>query len=299
MVKLEKSVWVYILIVFILTYSLQIIAITQGGEEYEFFPLLIACSMFIPGIGALIYLFKTKDGLKYINWRLGKPLHLIVSLLFPALLTLIGILLFEKTGLGVNHAYTIDEGAVHTIDIALFLGSDDQGLAYFLLNFLITGIGFSIIQGVLAFGEEIGWRGFLQKKLLERNSLFKSLTFLGLLWGFWHFPLIANGFNFPEYPLWGAFLIFPLMTVFVSYLIGWLTLNSKSVWPAVFLHGGINSIMIFLFEMDFGEHKFYANFAILGIWIIIGCLAYKFIYKKSNRCIISTAICAAFECSVW
>jgi len=68
--------------------------------------------------------------------------------------------------------------------------------------------------------------------------------------------------------------------LFENRIIGWLTLNSKSVWPAVFLHGGINSIMIFLFEMDFGEHKFYANFAILGIWIIIGCLAYKFIYKK-------------------
>ncbi|WP_299440634.1 type II CAAX endopeptidase family protein [uncultured Aquimarina sp.] len=280
MIKLEKSVWVYIIVLFILTYIFQIIAILSGGEESVLFPIFVGLSMFFPGIGAIIYLIKKKEGLKYINWRIGKPIHILCSLLLPAIITILGILFFEEIGWGTNYAYTLTDNKIDAIDIPLLFGSEAQSFPFFILNFVVTGIGFSLITSLLTIGEEIGWRGFLQKKLLERNSLLKSLVFLGLVWGFWHFPLIISGFNYPEYPVWGAFLLFPIITVFISFFMGWLTLNSKSVWPAVFAHGGINSVMIFLFEMDFGEHKFEANFAILGIWSVVGFLSYLLIANK-------------------
>ncbi|WP_445908671.1 CPBP family intramembrane glutamic endopeptidase [Yeosuana sp.] len=281
MIKLDKSVWKYISLVFFLTYTLQIIAIINGGEDFSLFPVFIGLTMFFPAIGAIIYLIRTKQGLKYINWGIGKPKYILISLIVPILLTLLGILLVERIGLGINYAYSIENNIVSNIDIPLFLGSEDQSVTFFILNFIITGIGFSLITSLLTIGEEIGWRGFLQKKLLEKNSLLKSLTFLGLLWGFWHFPLIINGFNYPEYPVLAAFLIFPLTTVFISYFLGWLSINSKSIWPAVLAHGGINSIMIFLFEMDFGENKFEGNFLILGIWMLFGIFTYQLI-RKSN-----------------
>lgn len=280
MIKLDKSVWIYIGLVFLFTYTLQIIAIINGGEDFNLFPVFIGLTMFFPAIGTIIYLIRTKQGLKYINWGIGKPKYILISFIAPILLTLLGILLVESIGLGINYAYSIENNSVSNIDIPLFLGSEDQSFTFFILNFIITGIGFSLITSLLTIGEEIGWRGFLQKKLLEKNSLFKSLTFLGLLWGFWHFPLIINGFNYPEYPIWAAFLIFPLTTVFISYFLGWLSINSKSIWPAVFAHGGINSIMIFLFEIDFGENKFEGNFLILGIWMLFGIFSYQLIRKR-------------------
>ncbi|WP_299220500.1 type II CAAX endopeptidase family protein [uncultured Aquimarina sp.] len=280
MIKLEKSVWVYIIVLFILTYIFQIIAILGGGEESILFPIFVGLSMFFPGIGAIIYLIKKKEGLKYINWRIGKPIYILCSLVLPAIITILGILFFEKIGWGTNYEYTLTDNKIDDIDISLVFGSEAQSFPFFILNFVVTGIGFSLIHSLLAIGEEIGWRGFLQKKLLEKNSLLKSLVFLGLVWGFWHFPLIINGFNYPEYPIWGAFLLFPVITVFISFFMGWLTLNSKSVWPAVFAHGGLNSVMTLLFEMDFGEHKFEANFIILGIWSIIGLLSYILISNK-------------------
>ncbi|WP_298895583.1 type II CAAX endopeptidase family protein [uncultured Psychroserpens sp.] len=282
MIKLEKNVWLYIGLVFLFTYAFQIITITNSGKDFALHPLFIGLTMFFPGIGSIIYLVKTKQGLKYINWNIGKIKFIVLSLILPILFTLLGILIFEYTGLASNNVFLIDNGKVHSIEIFLILGTNEQGIPFFLLNFFVTGIMSSLIMSLLAIGEEIGWRGFLQKKLLERNSLFASLTFLGLLWGFWHFPLVINGFNYPEYPVLGAFLILPLTTVFISYFFGWLTINSKSVWPAVFAHGALNSVMIFLFEMDFGNQKLEGNFSNLGLWIIIGMISFYLIVSKKT-----------------
>ncbi|WP_299244553.1 CPBP family intramembrane glutamic endopeptidase [uncultured Aquimarina sp.] len=283
MIKLEKNVWYYIGLVFLFTYTIQIIAISITDENSFIPQILVALTMFIPGIAAIIYLIKTKQGLKYIDWHMGKIKYLLLSLILPILITLIGILVFEHTGLASNNVFLINNGQVHSIETPLIFGSDQQGILFFILNFFVTGILFSLPTSFLAIGEEIGWRGFLQKKLLEKNNLFKSLTFLGVLWGFWHFPLIINGFNYPEYPMLGAFLFFPLSVIFVSYFIGWLTINSKSVWPAVFAHGAMNSVMVFMFEMDFGKNKLEGNFSILGLWVLIGMISFYLISKKTIK----------------
>lgn len=279
MIKLEKNVWLYIAILFALTYLIQCIGIFIGGEESALFKPLVALTMFLPAIGAIVYLMKTKQGLAYIDWKLRKPWYIIAGLTVPSIITLGGIWIFEKIGWGVNRAYAIKGQVVQDIDVPLFLGTSEQSIYFFIANFLVTGIGFSLMISLLTVGEEIGWRGFLQKKLLEKNSLLRSLVFLGLIWGFWHFPLILNGMNYPEYPYLGAFLIFPVATVFISFFLGWLTINSKSIWPAVFAHGGVNSIMTLLFELDYGEHKLEANFGILGMWAVVGVAAYALIKK--------------------
>jgi len=95
-------------------------------------------------------------------------------------------------------------------------------------------------------------------------------------------PLILNGYNYPEYPILGGFLLFPLTTLFASFLLGWLTINGKSVWPAVFTHGGVNSIMNVLDSMDFGENKLIANFIVLAVWAVIALVSYKLINKEGQ-----------------
>lgn len=57
--------------------------------------------------------------------------------------------------------------------------------------------GFTV-NGVLAFGEEYGWRGYLWDQLRGRG---RSGTILGVgtLWGLWHAPLILIvGLNYPD-----------------------------------------------------------------------------------------------------
>jgi len=53
---------------------------------------------------------------------------------------------------------------------------------------LISSFFMCLIKGSL--GEEIGWRAFFLTELEKKHGLLKASITTGLLWSFWHFPLI-------------------------------------------------------------------------------------------------------------
>jgi membrane protease YdiL (CAAX protease family) len=101
---------------------------------------------------------------------------------------------------------------------------------------LIAGI---TINAVAAFGEELGWRGLLLREL-ESLGFWRSSALIGLVWGFWHAPLIIHGHNYPEHPWAGVFLM-TAMTVLLSPLLSYLTIRANSVLAASIFHGTFNA----------------------------------------------------------
>ena len=99
-----------------------------------------------------------------------------------------------------------------------------------------------VLNGIATFGEEFGWRAYLLPKLLELGVK-KALIISGIIWGVWHWPVIAMGYNYGSgYPgaPWLGMLMMVWVTMAWGVLIGWLTLRGKSVWPAVIAHGALN-----------------------------------------------------------
>jgi len=99
-----------------------------------------------------------------------------------------------------------------------------------------------IVNALATLGEEFGWRVYLQPKLMPLGGR-KAMLLIGLIWGVWHWPVIfmgyEYGFNYPGYP-WAGPLLFLWVTFGLGIFLGWLTLRSKSVWPAVIGHGAVN-----------------------------------------------------------
>ncbi|HEX6607663.1 MAG TPA: CPBP family intramembrane glutamic endopeptidase [Chloroflexia bacterium] len=95
-----------------------------------------------------------------------------------------------------------------------------------------------IINAPVIFGEEYGWRGYLLPALLPLGQ-WPALILQGLIWGFWHAPLILMGYNYPGHPFLGVIMMM-LATTVVGILIGWTRLATGSVWPAVLAHALIN-----------------------------------------------------------
>ena len=58
-----------------------------------------------------------------------------------------------------------------------------------------------IVNHVAAFGEEIGWRGFLLPLLIDELGVQKAVLLDGVLWGIAHAPLVCFGLNYTgDYP---------------------------------------------------------------------------------------------------
>jgi len=105
-----------------------------------------------------------------------------------------------------------------------------------LIQGLIAG---PTVNAIAAFGEELGWRGLLLREL-EGLGFWKASAIIGVVWGFWHAPLILQGHNYPEHPWAGVFMM-TVMTVLLSPLLSYVTLRAASVIAAAIFHGTFNA----------------------------------------------------------
>ncbi|MDR0295532.1 MAG: CPBP family intramembrane metalloprotease [Prevotellaceae bacterium] len=106
-----------------------------------------------------------------------------------------------------------------------------------IVNALIAGY---TINALFAFGEELGWRGYLLRELKNKKFLHASLI-IGLVWGLWHFPLILLGHNYPQHPVAGVGMMM-VMCVLTSPVMIYIVIKSKSVITAAIFHGTFNAI---------------------------------------------------------
>ena len=94
------------------------------------------------------------------------------------------------------------------------------------------------VNALAAFGEELGWRGFLLREFKALGFTRASL-FIGIIWGVWHTPLILQGHNYPQHPVAGVFLMILFCTL-LTPLLNYVTLKARSVIAAAIMHGTLN-----------------------------------------------------------
>jgi len=96
-----------------------------------------------------------------------------------------------------------------------------------------------LVTSVFAFGEEFGWTGYLLVRLLPLGRWRAALIY-GAIWGLWHAPVIAGGYNYPGYPVIGAVMMCALTIAFALTQTA-LRLRFDSVLLTSFFHASINT----------------------------------------------------------
>lgn len=96
---------------------------------------------------------------------------------------------------------------------------------------------------LITFGEEYGWRGYLQPALTKLGRV-RGVTLVGVIWGIWHWPVIWMGYNYPGHPYLGS-LLMVFFSLGLAFLLGYAVLKAKGVWIAAFLHALVNQSLGF------------------------------------------------------
>ena len=110
--------------------------------------------------------------------------------------------------------------------------------------FLVAMAAGVIPNGIAAFGEESGWRGYLWRAL-RPSGFWKASLLVGVVWGLWHAPLIAMGHNYgTTYPgaPWSGIAVMTLYCVALSPILGFVRDRAGSVLAPSILHGTVNAL---------------------------------------------------------
>jgi membrane protease YdiL (CAAX protease family) len=113
-----------------------------------------------------------------------------------------------------------------------------------LMSLNTIGIG-PVLGLIIAFGEEYGWRGYLQSELIHLGRI-RGVFILGVIWGVWHWPIIWMGYNFPGHPVLGSLAMVALGIIF-AFFFAHAVFKSQGVWAAAYLHALNNQTLSFFF----------------------------------------------------
>jgi len=181
------------------------------------------------------------------SWRVWL-LYGLGVVLFCAVETLLNYVF--KLGKPADLAALYPPGAAASVPPAVLMGST-------FLNVVILG---PLLGLIITFGEEYGWRGYLQSELVHLGRI-RGVGLLGVIWGIWHWPVIWMGYNYPGEPLLGS-LLFIVYTVLLSYFLAYAVFKSKGVWTAAYLHGLLNQTMSFFMLAVFVPTSIVMSFTI-------------------------------------
>lgn len=146
-------------------------------------------------------------------------------------------------------------------------------LAVFFVAVTVIGVPLS---GLAAFfGEEYGWRGFLQSETVNAGTI-RGVICVGVIWGFWHIPVILRGVHTYPPTLLGfsaGFVFFMLWGMIQGYAI----LKTRCIWIAAFMHGVVNSVYSFILTYIVRPHDMMFSFG-LGLYgIACLCIVVMFV----------------------
>ena len=149
---------------------------------------------------------------------------------------------------------------------------------YIMLPVLVINYFLSYI---IFFGEEYGWRYFLQPVLQKRFGLKGGVLLLGVIWGLWHLPI--NLFYYSPDTWLQSILIQIIACICYSVFFGFAYSRTGNIWTAVVLHYINNNVIAVLTgSADFGD-RIYSWKDLLMVLIVNGIVYLPFLFTKEYK----------------
>ena len=294
MVKDKPLLW-FVLLAFAFCWfwaGLIYLADLEYGSTYASLIVAVGC-MSAPALAAWIvsrYILKEPLQNLSVNWKTARknvlfmtPLWLPLWILFFYLVLLLGNWLLGPEIFGsVDFTY---EGLLNKIEDLTQGQVDPESLNIpsipVLFAVIIAGavVAGATVNLLFSLGEEIGWRGLMFNRL-SHLPLHQRVISTGIVWGFWHAPLILMGHNYPAHPVSGVFMMV-LFCVVLSYPMDWFRSNSNSVLAPAAFHGMINASAAGLMLFVNPGHEFIGS--VVGLAGMLAMLSVYFVQQLISR----------------
>ena len=255
---LSKKVRQFILVTFLISWSVALAAYLLHIRYGTIPSYIVLAVLFMPApayatliLQKLIYrdtLTRYGFTLKHLSWR-----WLMITTFGFAWLIVLGTfvvvgMLGNVFGVALFGRVDFSEAALlHQVTIFLrgAFGPVPEHLpippmVIFLLDLVQGSIGGFTVSLPFTLGEELGWRGLLLRETQSWGFL-RSNLFIGVVWGLWHAPIIAQGHNYPGHPVAGIFMMM-LFTTALSFPMAYCRFKSRTVLGPSALHGIFNAI---------------------------------------------------------
>ena len=177
----------------------------------------------------------TKDLFLKPRFRGNVKWYLMVYLLTPFIAYLGAALffVFNPSHLDLLHSKFAVEAGVLTL----------QDYYELLLTTIPLAIIVNPLMGIIScFGEEFAWRGYLLPKLCKKTSAPVAVLLSGFIWGLWHAPIIATGFNYGTSNIVLGIISMIILCIVLGTITAFLFFKTKSIWVGVIFHAAVNGI---------------------------------------------------------
>ena len=271
----RKRVFIFVAITYGITVVGAVAMFLSGGISSDFAPqtnlagVVMLVIAFAPALANLATRLITREGwsntLLRPNIRRGWRFYLAACILPLVAIFLGGAIYFVlfpgKFDLSMGFARETGRiSATNTLATVMGAEISERLVVILYLTFVV-------------WGEEYGWRAYLLPKLMPLGGR-KAVLLVGAIWGVFHWPMIFLGFQY-GLDYWGAPIVGPVLFVLIilspSVVYSWLTLRTRSVWPACVAHGVNNAFCTLLTYFVQGEPN-----ALIGPGVegVVGCLGY-------------------------
>lgn len=226
-----KRLVIFLLLAFGLTWipwiAFNIIFGYSEWFESGHYGLLVLLSIFGPALANVLTRKLTNEGWENSKLHLNLKGNLKYYLIAFVIMSIVGLL----SGLQITLTY----GSWDFAEI-----SENAPLTA-VLNTVLGTFASAPLFAFITFGEEFGWRGYMNDKMEPLLGTVGTCIVGGIIWGIWHALLTLCGHNYgTEHPFIGV-LLMCLNCISSGIILMWLTKKTGSIFPACIMHSMNNN----------------------------------------------------------
>jgi len=222
--------------------------------------------MIFPMIAAVVFMVISKEKFSAIGWKWPQLRYMLLGLFLPLLqMAAVVAIGYALDLLSFNNQHYLSQNPTPYTWMNVILC-----IPAIFIPFVLLSLPRFFVGWVSHLGEEFAWRGYLLRRLMERDGIVKAVLVSGIVWWAWHLPMfwlspVISRLPVERLALTGL-LSLPSL-VGTACVFSWVYVKSGSIWAPTIMHLSWNLFRgVLTGRLSDGELGLFAG----DLWLVNG-----------------------------